>query len=320
MGRLSKNFLLTAFESIEIFKNKIINICDKYAYQLERCPNTNKEHVQAYIKTTNPIALSELKSILGNNCHIETTRNPAAAIKYCTKENTRVEGPWLHNITIKKHDIEEIKEICKKGDIMSLREKHFGFFIRYRRSLVEECLLFSKFKAQSTTKGIWLWGPSGCGKTKFVYDLGNVYFKNPNKWWDGYLDQDVVCGDDWDDKIWSWGLHYIKNWTDCYPVRGETKGGTISLNFKYFIVTSNVNLELAIRDIPIDHKEAIRRRFKEFYANLDGLSLLNDFLSLQSVDQRVQALSQQLPEDCIQDIQCMSERDFAPQYLPQDKF
>jgi len=54
--------------------------------------------------------------------------------------------------------------------------------------------------------------------------------------------------------------HYIKIWADRYACTGEVKGGTVPLQFKTFVITSNYTPEQLFAKDPT-MAAAVRRRF-----------------------------------------------------------
>ncbi|KAG7356496.1 RNA helicase [Nitzschia inconspicua] len=92
-------------------------------------------------------------------------------------------------------------------------------------------------------RGHWLHGKPGVEKTRSATGkYPNCYKKAQNKWWDGYAGESIVCMEDVDnlnDGI----CHLLKNWTDRYPVTGESKGGTVPLQHTAFVCTSNFTIE-----------------------------------------------------------------------------
>lgn len=64
-------------------------------WQLERCPDTDRLHLQGYLEFKNPVSLATVKKVFhfAGNPHFEYRKwTQAAAIAYCKKEETRVEG------------------------------------------------------------------------------------------------------------------------------------------------------------------------------------------------------------------------------------
>lgn len=113
-------------------------------------------------------------------------------------------------------------------------------------------------------KAIWIVGPPGTGKTHMAIHMTpeSFYMKNQNKWWDGYHGQETVILDDLD--LGAKGLgHLLKRWADVWAASGEVKGGTVPLNYKHFVVTSNYYPEQIWVDLPERPiKEAICDRFE----------------------------------------------------------
>lgn len=68
--------------------------------QLERCPDSGRLHLQLYIEYRISTRFSRfIKRLeLGNGCgHAEGRRGTAEeAIRYCSKDATRVSGPWTY--------------------------------------------------------------------------------------------------------------------------------------------------------------------------------------------------------------------------------
>ena len=65
-------------------------------WQLERCPTTGTPHYQGYAECKLQLTKQQaLDALDADHMHFEKRRGPqSAAIKYCQKEETRVEGPW----------------------------------------------------------------------------------------------------------------------------------------------------------------------------------------------------------------------------------
>lgn len=66
------------------------------ACQVEKCPTTGREHLQAYIEFPAPRTLKSGKDVIGDvSAHFEVRRGSAEeARNYVRKEETRVRGPW----------------------------------------------------------------------------------------------------------------------------------------------------------------------------------------------------------------------------------
>ena len=93
-----------------------------------------------------------------------------------------------------------------------------------------------------------------------------TYWKRNAKWFDGYSGQSVIVMDDF-------GLSHkclgdeLKRWTDRYPVLGEIKGGTVALQHKVFIISSNYHPNQIWGDDISGMLAPIERRFKIILVN-----------------------------------------------------
>ncbi len=65
-------------------------------FQLERCPDTGRRHVQLYCHFDSQIGRRSVQRRLGlPGAHCEKQRGtPAQAAAYCKKEESRIDGPW----------------------------------------------------------------------------------------------------------------------------------------------------------------------------------------------------------------------------------
>lgn len=68
------------------------------SYQLEMCPDTDRLHFQGYLECIGKKSFSQLAAVNGfSGAHFEVRRGTQAqAISYTQKEDTRIDGPWVH--------------------------------------------------------------------------------------------------------------------------------------------------------------------------------------------------------------------------------
>lgn len=65
-------------------------------WQKEKCPSSGKEHFQIYCEFSEGFDIKKIKKIFNDETmHIEPRKGSQSdAILYCSKEDTRLEGPW----------------------------------------------------------------------------------------------------------------------------------------------------------------------------------------------------------------------------------
>lgn len=89
--------MVTAFE-IKTFAVPTAHPDFQYmCYQIEKCPQTKRLHVQGYLELKKQTAFNQVKMMFSPcKVHLEQrrARTNQKAIAYCTKAETRVEGPW----------------------------------------------------------------------------------------------------------------------------------------------------------------------------------------------------------------------------------
>lgn len=162
-----------------------------------------------------------------------------------------------------KERYKEILSLAKKGKFDVLENDYTGDYLRMKKTLdLIHAQEIGAAQPQSfdVLENWWIFGESGSGKSRAVRDLipeDDLYLKLQNKWWDGYNGQKYVLIDDFDPN-WA-GKAALKGWCDHYKFRVEMKGGSMVINPKHFVITSNYRIdECEFRDNDI---APIKRRF-----------------------------------------------------------
>lgn len=241
--------------------------------QQEMCPDTKRLHIQgmAFTKTKG----YRWGFMKGNNFWKSKCQDPIKSIVYCTKEESRIAGPWefgerpTWNVKGEKlrQQAEKNKILIEKPIVELVEEGHIAFtqmpnIIKAKNFWT----MVNPGEPKKKSNNLWIHGDPGCGKTWFVKEefKSSLYEKPMNKWWDGYKGEDFVLIDDFDRQGTCLG-HYLKIWADRYfGWKAETKGGTIQPNFIRLIITSNYTPEELWGGPTGDDQlvAAITRRFK----------------------------------------------------------
>lgn len=185
-----------------------------------------------------------------------------SAYDYCTKADTRVDGPWMigdwSDCTSKSSTKKEgmLQIACDKliagVNIDEVMMEYPTLYARYYRGLRE---IAANIRHRSTP--IWrdvevlvLQGETQLGKSRYAIDLGLAYCNgdenelyildasnNQNVWFDGYWGQKVIIIDDFGGFI---KYRHLLRILDGYKVRLEVKGGFTWAGWRKVIITSNL--------------------------------------------------------------------------------
>lgn len=80
---------------------------DIWIFQKESGESTGYEHYQGYVEFRKDKRFKAVKKILGNSAHVEKVKGTRLDnIKYCSKAETRIGGPWCSG-----HDMEPVRPL-----------------------------------------------------------------------------------------------------------------------------------------------------------------------------------------------------------------
>jgi len=189
------------------------------AFQLERCPETKRLHIQFNALYKNTVPPSVPKSLLEGlglkPPHVEFTKDPQASWKYAQKDDTRVHGPYTSGegpkVSGSRSDLVEFVKDCKTLSSEAAPDAE-EFEMRYLMIQARYPKFYEKFVGKHEPKRVHktyvvvLWGLPGTGKSRFAQWLferagGPVYKASypPTRtshiaWFYGYEGQpNVLC-------------------------------------------------------------------------------------------------------------------------------
>lgn len=223
--------------------------------QLERCAQSGRLHVQLYVEYRDAVRRGELPRLLGlprGYGWADARRGTREqAIAYCSKEETRVCGPFEHG-RVELHpghrsDLDQAVAALQAGGLKRVAEECPREYIKYARGFEA---LDDRLKPRDSSiidgKEVHvLYGEPGTGKTTWARDNWPGLFVMPcpsqsQYWSDGYEGQETILFDDYGNSLhdilpWSMLLQVCDKWGVAYP----RKHGYNWLAAKRVVFTSN---------------------------------------------------------------------------------
>lgn len=255
-------------------------------------------HLQGYISFKQPKSLKQLKDFFPT-AHFEPRKGtPSQAAEYCKKDGDFFEwgeipmdnvAKGLAGAAAMEQLMADTLECVRQGDYKSIpvAATHFIKAAEYRvlKEQEQERDLSTMNYDDDNTPHQWIYGATGRGKSSYVDRLKNagytVYKKQRNKWWNGYVNQDIVHIEELGPRECQHLGAFMKDWVDRYAFGAETKGGTMEIRPKRIICTSNYSIKECFPE-PQDHLPLLRK-MREINLNLISVTdlALNEKFDLQ---------------------------------------
>lgn len=249
-------------------------------YQLERCPKTQRIHIQGYLQCVNAVRFPGAKRVLGfEHAHLGPKQGtPEQAAKYTKKEESRI-GRWFEHGTCpvgagKRSDLSRVSEDIHAGhSIRDIAFNHTTAFIRYHRGIGATIRLFASPPARPKIKVLVLSGSTGTGKSRWCLDNFPKAF-----WWpesangshyamgyDGI--QRVIVFDDFPNGM---RFSFLLRLLDRYPLSVNVQGENTPFMGDLIIITTNFPITSWYEYVDINGRvlrnlPALRRRITQVY-------------------------------------------------------
>lgn len=261
--------------SIDLIEKEFVQF---YIGQQELCPKTNSLHFHVHLELKKQTRLTTIqnKILHAENCHIEKVIDRKGSIKYCSKLETRIKGPWSFGEQKepgKRNDLETVKNMLKNGDkLEKINEECTETYIKYSKGIKESKFLFDKQKSkQIRIQDVTLiYGEAGVGKSKEVWELTKgmedtykLDTEGSNLWFDGYDGEKTLWIDEFDGSGIS--LTYFLKMLDIYPLRLPIKGNYTFAQWNKIIITSNKHFRDWYPGITKEQYKAIERRIHNVF-------------------------------------------------------
>lgn len=239
----SRDFVFTTNNYTQEHIDAIDKLDCTYVVYGKEIGESGTPHLQGYVRFKNAKTMSTVIKLMPGS-HIEIKKGTTdQAIAYCKKDGEVYERGVAPMTQTQKGDankrrFEEAFEAAKDGRLddipADLRTRYHSTYKKIR----EEYL--PKPEPLTLLQNEWRYGATGTGKSRSAQEAyPDAYLKKANtKWWDGYIDQEVVIIDDFDKYHVQLGYE-LKIWLDHYPFIAERKGSSSMIRPKKIIITSN---------------------------------------------------------------------------------
>jgi len=201
--------------------------CKKFTFQLEKGEG-GYLHYQGQVSLYEKRRIGELKNLWGLNwVHLEPTKNIFAAVKYTTKDDTRVEGPWSES----------------KMPLKPVLDVYFPW---------QEAMLAEFREVADRRKVIWYFDPVGKhGKSTFAVHLSRLnegYLRIPGRMKRRDMNHlfmsemhrtKVVIFDIERDDFYGFDYAVLAELKNGQIVSGKYKGGRIDYDAPHVVVFAN---------------------------------------------------------------------------------
>jgi len=193
-------------------------------------------HLQGYIHLQTPLSLSVLKKSLPRANLQVAAGSDKQNQTYCSKEGNILYEEGTPSEQGKRTDIKDIADLIK-NNLITLEDLMFEYpdmYVKYSRSF--EKMFNAVMKPRSSPPQVhWRWGTAGVGKTRFCIESHpSHYVKDNTMWWDGYVQQEAIIIDDFDNTI---PFRTLLRILDRYDYSGQVKGSYVQVNSPYIYIT-----------------------------------------------------------------------------------
>lgn len=240
-------------------------------WQYEEGEQTHTKHIQGYVILKRHQDLNWMKRFISLRLSARIANGDTQSnIVYCTKELTRLDGPWTIgevplNEQGKRNDLLVVQQEIDAGIPMrDIATDHFSSFVKYHRGFGQYQAITAPCRTVKS-QVILLIGKTSIGKswwarnnTKGTTD-GHGFPAWDRQWFDGYNGTDDLIFNDFTGDMDFTKLLQILD-EGAYTL--QVKGGVVQLNAKRIVFTSNFIMEQWYDYVKIKADfNAFKRRF-----------------------------------------------------------
>lgn len=176
----------------------------RYLVYQEEIGQSGTHHLQGYAEFNKAVKTSNMKILKDNGAHFEGAMGtPQQCKSYCTKEDTRVGGPYEYGETSggqgTRTEISYTRDMIKAGATKKdLAEDNTSLntMVKYNKGINELFHLYEPKPDRSNIHVTFHYGPAGTGKTHCANKPGAHWFDGHNGFWNGYERETTIILDE----------------------------------------------------------------------------------------------------------------------------
>lgn len=246
-------------EAFEKFFNELYiqNIVTYAIFQREKGEKSGIIHFQYFVCFRNAKRSAWLKKNLPYGCHFKPMRTTKTLCSnYCSKEDTRVSGPYEIGELIEKgartdlaRSVKMVREGVAMEDISNTFETSYVMNRNKLKDYQKDLLEWKYGKVGRNLEVIYIYGPERTGKTSYVYSQVD---EDPNKLFvidnygkylfSGYVEQKAVLFDEFTGDGQVEPITYMNKLLEPRPMRLRCLGGVTPACYEKVYIVSNYSL------------------------------------------------------------------------------
>lgn len=214
-------------------------------FQLET-GESGTRHYQGFLQFTSPKRWDTVVKYLPKWALFICNGSPQQNVDYCTKTDTRIDGPWTAGefiTTGKRTDLMALAKKIENGESLSdIAKNDPTNFMKYASGIYKYARVVQQPPIRAELRVVLFIGPTNVGKTHQAYcNYPGAFIKDSSKWWEGYHGQKDVILDEFAGSLSQQSLDWTLRLLDKWPLRVENKGGSEPFMATNIIITTNVH-------------------------------------------------------------------------------
>lgn len=213
----------------------------KNATYMCTCEDTTKDgkyHGHAFIYFKNPLSMTGVKKLFGNDCHVEIPHRNSDCIKYVLNTEKRKHDFQEFGTKPMDNGVHRMEEVLQCNSVQEVMETMPDTYVKYRRGitdLIEHKK--SKNRYYKPPEVIWIYGPTGTNKTRTAFEGGAVNVIYNNGFFSDWGDARIICIEELRGQIpYSTLLQLLDGYHNYYSV--NIKGGQKYVDLDKIYITA----------------------------------------------------------------------------------